>query len=89
MPPRWHDVTADSPHHTYPNRVRSSLAFSYRRFLSGSDMHRLGTLESTLLLTSVTKTAMHKFTVETAQVNITPSLKASYDKTLALPDSQT
>jgi hypothetical protein len=67
-----HDGTTDSPHHTYPNRVRSSLAFSYPRFLSGSDMHRLGTPESTLLLTCITKTAMQKFTVETAQVNITP-----------------
>jgi hypothetical protein len=86
MPPRWHDVTADSPHHTYPNRVRRSLAFPYPRFLSGSVMHHLGTPESTLLLTRITKTAMQKFTVETAQVNTNyPNLKASYDKTLSLP----
>lgn len=73
MPPRWHDVTTDSPHRTYPNRVRSSLAFSDPRFLSGSEMHRLGTPESTLLLTCITKKQRCKnLAVETAQVNFTP-----------------
>jgi len=77
MPPRWHDVTADSPRHTYPNRVRSSLSFPYPRFLSGSVLHRLGAPESTLLLTSIIKTAMQKFTCRDGT--------GRYDITLALP----
>jgi hypothetical protein len=84
MPPRWHEVTTDSPHRTYPNRVRSSLAFSYPRNLSGSDMRRLGTPESMLLLTCITKTATQEFTCRDGTGKYYPSLKASYDKNLSI-----
>jgi hypothetical protein len=48
-------------------------------------MHHLGTPESTLLLTCITKTAMQEFICRDGTGKYYPSFTASYDKTLALP----